>query len=118
MDQEGKRYVSFNHQVFRAHLQSALLQHHLSLRDAAKRSGVSASTLSRLVNGETPDMETFATLVEWLQADTRAFFDNEQNAIEDEPQAWAMFYIALEALDMPQGLIKIIVGMVHLWKEK
>ncbi|HLZ64371.1 MAG TPA: helix-turn-helix transcriptional regulator [Ktedonosporobacter sp.] len=109
--------MSFNHQVFRAHLQAALLQNHLSLRDAAKHSGVSASTLSRLVNGETPDMETFAALVSWLRADARAFFDHEQNAIEDESQSWTMFYMALEALDMPQGLIKIIVGMIHLWKE-
>src|SRR5579859_2074884 len=116
-DQEGKKEVSFNHQVFRAHLQAALLQNHLSLRDAAKHSGVSASTLSRLVNGETPDMETFAALVSWLRADTRAFFDHEQNAIEDESQSWTMFYMALEALDMPQGLIKIIVGMIHRWKE-
>jgi transcriptional regulator with XRE-family HTH domain len=110
--------MSFNRQVFRAHLQSALLQHHLSLRDAAKRSGISASTLSRLVNGETPDMETFAALVEWLQADTSAFFDNEHHAVEDESQAWAMLYMAMEALDIPRGLIQIIVEMIHLWQEK
>ena len=110
--------MSFNQQVFRAHLQMTLQQSHLSLREAAKRSGVSASTWSRLLNGETPDMETFATLTQWLQADVSAFFDHEHNVIEDEAPAWAMLYTSLEALDMPADFIEATAKLVQVLRQK
>lgn len=38
----------------------------LSLRDLAEKTGISASTLSRIENGEKPDIDTAITLIEWL----------------------------------------------------
>lgn len=110
--------MSFNHQVFRAHLQGTLQRYHLSLREAAKQSGVSASTLSRLLKGETPDMETFATLTHWLGADVSAFFDHEHTVIEDEAPAWAMLYTSLEVLDMPADFIEATAKLVQVLREK
>ncbi len=52
----------FNHQLFAASLDAYLAPRKLSLRDAAKLCGVSASTLSRLVHGEVPDLEVFDRL--------------------------------------------------------
>lgn len=50
-----------------------------SLRDVAAETGVSASTLSRIENGEAPDMETFLMLCSWVGWPTNAFL----NAGED-----------------------------------
>jgi transcriptional regulator with XRE-family HTH domain len=110
--------VSFNHRTFRAYLQATLQQSHLSLRDAARASGVSASTLSRLLNGETPDLETFATLAQWLQVDAGAFFDHEQHATPDEASTWVMLYSVCEALEMPTDFTEALVKMVQVLREQ
>lgn len=66
----------FDRQCFAAALESHLASHYLPLREAAKQSGISASTLSRLLHGETPDMETFAQLCRWLGVVPGAFFSD------------------------------------------
>lgn len=111
--------MSFNRQAFRTRLQVAIQQGHFSLREAAKESGVSASTLSRLLNGEMPDMETFATLTRWLQADVSVFFDHEQRVIEeDETSVWAMLCMALVELHMPADFVEALVKMVQIIRER
>jgi transcriptional regulator with XRE-family HTH domain len=47
-------------------VRARLEQQHLKLRDAAEQSGVSAATLSRVLNNKLPDTRTFAALVRWL----------------------------------------------------
>lgn len=49
-----------------AMVRAKLDQQHLKLRDAAEQSGVSAATLSRVLNNKLPDTKTFAALVRWL----------------------------------------------------
>lgn len=106
--------MGFDQQTFRTHLQATLLQHHLSLREAARKSGVSASTLSRLVNGETPDMETFALLIKWLECDPNIFFNHEWNVLTDAAPAWAMLYTSLEVLGASPDLIEAIVKIIQV----
>jgi transcriptional regulator with XRE-family HTH domain len=48
------------------------------LREVAAEIGVSASTLSRVENSETPDMETFLILCTWVGWPTSAFFASRQ----------------------------------------
>lgn len=50
-----------------------------SLRDVAEETGISASTLSRIENGETPDMETFLLLSAWTGWPTNAFLHENQD---------------------------------------
>lgn len=46
-----------------------------SLRDVATETGVSIATLSRIENGETPDMEIFLVLSSWTRWPTSAFLN-------------------------------------------
>jgi transcriptional regulator with XRE-family HTH domain len=50
----------------------------LKLRDAAAQAGVSAATLSRVLNGKVPDTATFAALVKWLGVSADLFIDRDR----------------------------------------
>jgi transcriptional regulator with XRE-family HTH domain len=50
----------------------------LKLREAALQAGVSAATLSRVLNGKVPDTATFAALVRWLGVSADLFIDRER----------------------------------------
>ena len=43
------------------------------LREAAKEIGVSPATLSRIENGQVPDLETFQAVCKWLAVDPGIF---------------------------------------------
>jgi transcriptional regulator with XRE-family HTH domain len=43
------------------------------LREAAKEIGVSPATLSRIENGQVPDLETFQAVCRWLEIDPGVF---------------------------------------------
>lgn len=45
----------------------------ISLRDVAAETGVSASTLTRLSQGQKPDADALVTLLAWLHADVSQF---------------------------------------------
>ena len=50
----------------------------LGLREVATVTGVSAATLSRVENGEVPDLQTFLVLTAWTGWPTRAFLHQDQ----------------------------------------
>jgi transcriptional regulator with XRE-family HTH domain len=72
----------FNRQFFAASIETHIAKHKLSLRQAAKESQISASTLSRLLHGALPDMESFEKCVAWLQRDPGVFFTLPQRIAE------------------------------------
>ncbi len=47
----------------------------VGVRAAARDAGVSPATLSRIENGNVPDLETFEKLCRWLGEDPRRFLD-------------------------------------------
>lgn len=56
------------------------------IRATAKEVGVSPATLSRVENGHLPDLETFASICEWLGEDPSQFLGfthraNDQTAV-------------------------------------
>lgn len=59
------------------------------LRDTAKEIGnVSPSTISRVENGKTPDMDTFLALCDWLEVPAAELIKNtEDEADLDTPEA-------------------------------
>jgi transcriptional regulator with XRE-family HTH domain len=61
-----------------------LEQQHLKLRDAAEQSGVSAATLSRVLNNKLPDTRTFAALVRWLGVSADLFIPATRKATTPE----------------------------------
>jgi transcriptional regulator with XRE-family HTH domain len=52
----------------------------LSWRQLAQRIGISASTLTRLANGQRPDVDAFLTLVRWLGVPAEQFVAEEQES--------------------------------------
>ena len=55
-----------------------LVRDGLKLREAATQAGVSAATLSRVLNGKVPDTATFAALVRWLGVSADLFIDRDR----------------------------------------
>jgi len=63
-----------------AMVRARLDQDHLKLRDAAEQTGVSAATLSRVLNNKLPDTKTFAALVRWLGVSADLFIPTSKAA--------------------------------------
>lgn len=63
-----------------AMVRARLDQEHLKLRDAAEQTGVSAATLSRVLNNKLPDTKTFAALVRWLGVSADLFIPSNKSA--------------------------------------
>ncbi|HJV19312.1 MAG TPA: helix-turn-helix domain-containing protein [Sediminibacterium sp.] len=49
----------------------------LSVRETAKQIGISPATVSRLNNGATPDIETFAMCCKWMRLEMERFFKHK-----------------------------------------
>lgn len=60
------------------------------VRAAAAEVGISAATLSRVENGNMPDLETFAKICRWLDRDPREFLGYESDRA-DRPSAVVHF---------------------------
>lgn len=63
-----------------AMVRARLDQEHLKLRDAAEQTGVSAATLSRVLNNKLPDTKTFAALVRWLGVSADLFIPSNKSS--------------------------------------
>jgi len=108
--------MTFDAVLFSAAIQSRILHDELSLREVAKEIGISASTLSRLANGESPDIESFSTVVRWLNADANRFLNAVPgNMLED---AWTGLYLSLQELAVPAELIEALVTIIRLIRNK
>lgn len=103
----------FDSKLFAATIQSRLLLQGISLRSAAKEIGVSASTLSRVTNGEVPDMENFAAIIHWLDVDVNQFFESLTNEFSDD-DSWTALYYSLQVLGVSAELIEAIVTVIKL----
>ena len=60
------------------------------VRAAAADVGISSATLSRVENGNMPDLETFAKICRWLDRDPREFLGLEESEAR-KPQAVVHF---------------------------
>jgi transcriptional regulator with XRE-family HTH domain len=72
-----------------------------SWRQLARELGLSASTMSRLANGQKPDVDAFAAMVAWLQTDANKFIITEERRREryeqEEPDLVALLAPLLRA---------------------
>lgn len=53
-----------------------------SLREIAKITGISASTIGRVEKEQTPDMDTFVVLCDWLEVPAAELFGNTEKTSE------------------------------------
>jgi|HubBroStandDraft_4_1064222.scaffolds.fasta_scaffold168492_2 transcriptional regulator with XRE-family HTH domain len=65
-------------------LDSERQQRHLSWRQLANEAGIGASTLSRMAQGNRPDVDSFAALVHWLGLSADQFM-RHPDAVEGTP---------------------------------
>jgi transcriptional regulator with XRE-family HTH domain len=73
----------------------------LSWRELARQIGVSASTMSRLAQGQNPDINAFARMVRWLNVQAEAFIVEDGRPVnapgEEEPELVAQLAPLLRA---------------------
>jgi transcriptional regulator with XRE-family HTH domain len=69
----------------------------LSWRQLAKEVGVSPSTMTRLANGQRPDVDAFAALVGWLGLPADSFLMSGEAIPHDEPDLVAQLAPLLRA---------------------
>src|SRR6266705_4271486 len=59
-----------------------------SWRQLAKAAGVSPSTLTRMQQGKSPDVNTFSSLTRWLNIPAERFYKDKSSTIaHDDPMA-------------------------------
>lgn len=107
----------FDHKLFCATIQSRLLLRKISLREAAKEIGISASTISRIANGDQPDIETFAALIRWLDVNPGQFFGSSTSEAPGEDK-WTALYYSLQTLEVPADLVEAVVTIIRLVTKK
>ena len=82
----------------------------LSLRDAARESGVPMATLSRIEAGRMPDLATFRRVVEWIGERPERFFSStervENTAYTIAEHLHADPALAPDAADKIAGIVK------------
>jgi transcriptional regulator with XRE-family HTH domain len=80
---------SIDVQALYATLDSKRDREEMSWRDVAKDLELSPSTFTRLAQGQRPDIDALATLLQWLQLDAQRFVKSEHPPPEpnDEPIA-------------------------------
>lgn len=69
----------------------------LSWRQLAKEVEVSPSTMTRLANGQRPDVDAFAALVRWLGQPADTFLTRDNQAPSEEPDLVAQLAPLLRA---------------------
>jgi transcriptional regulator with XRE-family HTH domain len=80
-----------------AALDAARQSHKLSWRQLAAEVGVSPSTMTRLANGQRPDVDSFAALVGWIGQPADAFLASDTEPAEEEPDLVAQLAPLLRA---------------------
>jgi len=73
--------MNFNQSLFEDTIRKRLEADRLSVRGASKIIGIGASTLSRILSGENPNISSFMAIATWLNSDITLFFD--QNPLDD-----------------------------------
>lgn len=70
----------------------------ITWRTAAGQIGVSPSLLTRLRNGQRPDLEAFARIVRWLRHDAEEFLiDPDKNTTAEQPSLETEIALLLRA---------------------
>jgi len=85
------------------------------LRDTATEIGnVSSATLSRVEQGNLPDVETFIRLCKWLEVSTDIFVSNGVTGITEVSEKDKIVYQLRSSQELDQDTIGAMVTMVDL----
>lgn len=82
------------------------------LREVAKEiGGISSSTLSRIEQGNLPDIETFVIICKWLEVSPDFFLENESN--ETSPQKNAIAFLRADRT-LPKETSEALIQMINI----
>lgn len=82
----------------------------LGLRAAAKEIGISAPTLSRIEQGNLPDIETYVKICDWLKVNTSYF-----TQVSSDESTQSMVTASLRAdKTLPQDTVEALINMINL----
>jgi transcriptional regulator with XRE-family HTH domain len=85
----------------------------LSWRQLAKEVGVSPSTMTRLANGQRPDVDAFAALVRWLGQPADSFLTSDELEPRPEPDLVAQLAPLLRARsDLNEQDVKYLEDLI------
>lgn len=82
----------------------------LGVRAAAKEIGISSATLSRIENGNVPDLVTFASICKWLDKDPNLFLGMQPASSSDEPPTVHLRKQKTMSLDTANALGGLIIA--------
>ena len=82
-----------------ASLDRARVQKGMSWRELARELGLSPSTMSRLQNKKSPDVNAFMTMVRWLNMDAESFLTDKDEDVQlhEDPELTAQLAPLLRA---------------------
>jgi len=81
------------------------------LREVAKEVGISVSTLSRVENGNLPDIDSYLKICKWLDVSID-FFTSHQKGPESKKQLVVANLRADKTL--PKGISEALIEMINL----
>lgn len=94
-------------------LDAERLARELSWRQLAKEVGVSPSTMTRLANGQRPDVDAFAALVRWLGQPADTFLNSTEERPVKEPDLVAQLAPLLRARsDLDEQDVKYLEDLI------
>ena len=85
------------------------------LRDTSTQIGnISAATLSRVEQGNLPDVETFIRLCKWLQVSTDTFVTGQKKPASDLSEKDKLVYQLRSSQQLDPDTINAMIGMVDM----
>ncbi len=96
--------VEFDLESFYAALDSQRQSQRLTWKQVAAKSGVSASTLTRMAQGKRPDVDGLTALLKWSGLQAESFVRGEQEPrIESDPLTQITAYLRADRNLSPEG---------------
>lgn len=80
------------------------------LRALANDIGISASTLSRIEQGNLPDIDTYLKLCQWLEVSSEYF---NTNAVDTNPQTGVIAHLRADKT-LPPNTAEALIQMINL----
>ena len=103
----------FNVKMFQSALENVRVSQGLTWKQVAEKSGVSASTLTRISQGKRPDVDSLSALIRWSTLDSRRFVGQpDESADGRDSLAEIGFHLRAdksltpEAVDIMEAMIK------------
>ena len=84
------------------------------LRDTADEIEISAATLSRVEQGNLPDVETFLRLCKWLKVSTDTFVSGTKKSESEISEKEKLVYQLRSSRELDSDTINAMIGMVDM----